>query len=62
MTTIANVGADMLRAAANFFRAVGQDSPALAEQMNENAIAYDNVAEMLEIDPLKEIIDEPVTA
>lgn len=51
MTTIADVGADMLRAAANFFRAVGQENPALSDQMNQNAAAYDNVASMLQQDP-----------
>lgn len=61
MTTIADVGADMLRAAANFFRAVAEDSPALAEQMAENATAYDNVADMLQQDPLRSI-EEPANA
>jgi hypothetical protein len=60
MTTIANVGADMLRAAANFFRAVGEENPALSEQMSQNATAYDNVAQLLETDPTKEVEAPPV--
>lgn len=55
MTTIADVGADMLRAAANFFRAVGEENPALVDQMAQNAAAYENVATMLQDDPSREI-------
>lgn len=55
MTTVAQVGADMLRAAANFFRAVGQENPSMSEQMNENAAAYDNVAALLQQDPSQSI-------
>lgn len=55
MATIAEVGADMLRAAANFFRAVGNENPPLAEQMAQNAKAYEEVAQMLETDPTVEV-------
>lgn len=55
MPTIAEVGADMLRAAANFFRAVGSENPNLTEQMTQNAKAYDEVAKMLETDPAVEV-------
>ncbi|MGC2854121.1 hypothetical protein ACM64Y_01505 [Novispirillum sp. DQ9] len=55
MATIAQVGSDMLRAAANFFRAVGRENPALTEQMDRNAKAYEDVAELLEQDPSMEI-------
>jgi len=58
MATIAAVGADMLRASASFFRAVGNENPALSDQMNENAQAYEKVAELLEADPNMEIGDQ----
>lgn len=55
MATIANIAGDMLRGAANFFRAVGQDNPSLAEQMEQNAAAYEEVARLVEADPTAEI-------
>lgn len=55
MATIAQVGSDMLRAAANFFRAVGRENPALTEQMERNAQAYEDVANLLEQDPTAEV-------
>lgn len=55
MANIAQVGSDMLRAAANFFRAVGRENPALSEQMERNAQAYEDVAGLLEQDPSMEV-------
>ncbi|KJS42665.1 MAG: hypothetical protein VR70_03895 [Rhodospirillaceae bacterium BRH_c57] len=55
MANIAQVGSDMLRAAANFFRAVGRENPALTDQMDRNAKAYEDVADMLEKDPTMEV-------
>lgn len=55
MATIAQVGSDMLRAAANFFRAVGRENPALNDQMERNAKAYEDVAGLLESDPHLEV-------
>jgi len=55
MATIADVSADMLRAAANFFRAVGQENEALTEQMSQNAKAYEEVADLLQQDPAMEV-------
>lgn len=55
MATIATVGADMLRAAANFFRAVAQENPSLSDQMAQNAKAYEEVASLLESDPTLEV-------
>lgn len=55
MANIAQVGSDMLRAAANFFRAVGRENPALTEQMERNAQAYEDVAGLLEQDPSMEV-------
>ena len=55
MAKISHVGADMLRAAANFFRAVGQENTALSEQMERNAQAYEDSASLLEKDPTMEL-------
>lgn len=55
MANIAQVGSDMLRAAANFFRAVGRENPALSDQMERNAQAYEDVAGLLEQDPSMEV-------
>ncbi|MFA7430154.1 MAG: hypothetical protein WCZ23_08365 [Rhodospirillaceae bacterium] len=55
MAKIAQVGADMLRAAATFFRAMGSENPSLSEQMEHNAQAYENVAHLLEQDPTREV-------
>lgn len=54
-TTIAHVGSDMLRAAAKFFRAVGRENEPLADQMERNAKAYEDVANLLEEDPSMEV-------
>lgn len=40
-----------LREAANFFRALGEQSPPLKEQMHVNAKTYETVAHLLESDP-----------
>ena len=43
--------AKLLRDAATFFRNVGAQNQPLAEQMNDNAAVYEQVAELLEQDP-----------
>ncbi len=50
-TTYAELGAKLLRDAATFFRNVGTQNPPLAEQMNDNASVYEQVADLLEQDP-----------
>lgn len=51
MATYAQLGAKLLRDAATFFRNVGAQNQPLAEQMNDNAAVYEQVAELLEQDP-----------
>lgn len=51
MATYAQLGAKLLRDAATFFRNVGAQNEPLAEQMNDNAAVYEQVAELLEQDP-----------
>mgnify|MGYP000932373984 CR=1 FL=1 len=52
MATYANLGAKLLRDAAIFFRNVGAQNPPLKEQMEDNASVYEQVADLLEQDPM----------
>lgn len=55
MATNAELAAKLLRDAGMFFRNVGEQNPQLAEQMNQNAQVYDQVAGMVESDPTGEL-------
>lgn len=60
MPNHAQLAAKLLRDAALFFRDVGAQNPALAEEMSENAAVYEEVAGLTEADPLGELpIDDP---
>jgi hypothetical protein len=52
MATYAQLGAKLLRDAATFFRNVGAQNEALKEQLNDNASVYNQVADLLEKNPL----------
>jgi hypothetical protein len=52
MATHAQIGSKLLRDAATFFRNVAQQNEALREQLNDNADVYEQVATLLESDPL----------
>ncbi|NVJ90376.1 MAG: hypothetical protein HWE34_01885 [Methylocystaceae bacterium] len=52
MANNAELAAKLLRAASNFFRAVGEQNPELKEQMATNADACDLIANRVEVDPL----------
>tara|TARA_A100001391_G_scaffold66729_3_gene42445 strand:- start:28374 stop:28571 length:198 start_codon:yes stop_codon:yes gene_type:complete len=52
MSNNAQLAAKLLRDASMFFRQVGEQNPPVAEQMNQNAAAYEQVAQMVESDPL----------
>ncbi len=52
MANNAELAAKLLRAASNFFRAVGTQNPDLKEQMETNADACDLIADRVEVDPL----------
>lgn len=54
--THAQLAAQLLRDAANFFRHLAQENPALQEQMHDNAEIYDEVAGLVEKNPA-EIIE-----
>ena len=50
-TSYTELAIKLLRDAAGFFRNVGEQNEPLAEQMNENADVYEQVADLLEQDP-----------
>jgi len=51
MPTNADIAAQLLNAAAKFFRDVAGENPAVRDQMLSNADTYDAVAEMVRTDP-----------
>jgi hypothetical protein len=60
MLTHAQLAARLLRDAADFFRHLAQENPALQESMTDNAGIYDQVAQLVEAAPM-ETIDLPET-
>ncbi len=54
MATNAQLGANLLRNAAKFFRNVGAQNSSIEKQMEKNAAAYDVVAGLVEKDPTGE--------
>ncbi len=52
MATYSQLAAKLLRDAATFFRNVGAQNEPLKEQMNDNASVYDQVADLVEKDPM----------
>lgn len=57
MPSHAEIAARLLRDAATFFRAVGDQNDALRDQMTENADVFEQVAVLVESDPLGELQD-----
>lgn len=55
MPTHAELAARLLRDAAVFFRTVADQNPALKDAMSENAQVFDDVAVMVETDPLGQL-------
>lgn len=55
MATHAQIAGKLLRDAATFFRNVAAQNEHLREQMNDNAAVYDEVAALLEADPMGEL-------
>ncbi|WP_193366981.1 hypothetical protein [Pelagibius marinus] len=54
MATNAEIAARLLRDAAGFFRSVGEQNPPLKEHMDNNAQAFEVMAQRVEIDPTGE--------
>ncbi len=57
MPSHAEIAARLLRDAATFFRAVGEQNEALRDQMTENADVFEQVAMLVEVDPTGELED-----
>ncbi len=55
MATYVDLGAKLLRDAATFFRNIGEQNEPLKEQMDDNANVYEQVADLLEKDPMGEL-------
>jgi|AntRauTorckE6833_2_1112554.scaffolds.fasta_scaffold14022_2 hypothetical protein len=55
MATHAQLASKLLRDAANFFRNVGEQNPPLKDQMSDNADVYDQVAGLVETNPMGEL-------
>ncbi len=58
MPTNAQLAAKLLRDASVFFRHVGEQNPPIADQMNDNAQVYDEVAGLVESDPSGELPEQ----
>lgn len=58
MPTNAQLAAKLLRDAGTFFRHVGEQNPPIADQMNDNARVYDEVAGLVENDPGGELPEQ----
>ncbi len=57
MPSHAEIAARLLRDAATFFRAVGEQNEALRDQMTENADVFEQVATLVETNPTGELQD-----
>ncbi len=55
MATYSHLAAKLLRDAATFFRNVGAQNQPLKEQMDDNASVYEQVADLVENDPMGEL-------
>ncbi len=57
MPSHAEIAARLLRDAATFFRAVGEQNDTLRDQMTENADVFEQVAVLVETNPTGELED-----
>lgn len=57
MPSHAEIAARLLRDAATFFRAVGEQNDALRDQMTENADVFEQVAVLVETNPTGQLED-----
>jgi hypothetical protein len=58
MATHAELAARLLRDAAAFFRTVGSQNESLKDQMTENADVFEQVAALVETDPMGALSDD----
>lgn len=62
MATHVQLAAKLLRDAATFFRNVGIQNEALQEQMEDNANVFEQVADLVEKDPMGQLDMSGATA
>jgi uncharacterized protein Yka (UPF0111/DUF47 family) len=55
MATHAEMAAQLLREAADFFSHLAKDNPEVSKEMLENAAIYEQVANLIEKDPTGEV-------
>lgn len=58
MPSHAQLAAKLLRDAATFFRTIAEQNPPLKDQMGENADVFEQVADLVENDPMG-VIEDP---
>lgn len=58
MPSHAELAAKLLRDAATFFKTIGEQNPPLKDQMVENADVFEQVADLVEKNPLGVIEEE----
>ena len=58
----AQLAAKMLRDASMFFRQVGEQNDPVKPQMEQNAMAFEQVAQLVETDPTGEVPQPPQDA
>ena len=59
MPTNAEMAAQLLRHAAQFFRRIGGEHSELQQSLNNSALTYDRVAELVEQDPVGQTPEGP---
>jgi len=55
MATYSSLATKMFHDSAVFSRKLGEENPRVKEQMGDDAVVYEQVADLLENDPLAEI-------
>jgi len=58
MPTHAELAARLLRDAAQIFQTIGEQNPALKEQMGDNSQVFVQIADLVEKDPTGSVPDE----
>ena len=58
MATHAELAAQLLREAAQFYRVIARDNADLADEMTDNAAVYEQIALLVETDPVGEVDDK----
>ncbi len=58
MPAHSELAAKLLRDAAAFFKTIAEQNPPLKEQMDENADVFEQVADLVETDPMGQVKEE----